>query len=190
MHNVKMIITLGICVVFLGAHAHAEDTGEETRAAPVHTLQVEALGAALGYPFPAVFYELALSGVAFRIGGAIQPDSYNGVTMVNTPLSVSYIGLKSASGMHALEVGAGIGILANVRSDNYDGYGDWYGLDGTGCDSRNDSCEPGTTDLKMTLHAILGYRLQFSFFQFRFGLSPSVAAGIWPLPHLSLGLSL
>ena len=187
MSHMKTASIMGLMTLFLGLNAHAKSQGQLTQ---THTVQIEALGAGIGYPFPSVFYELALSQFAFRIGGSVQPDSYNGVTMINTPLSISYIGLASSSRMHALEVGAGIGLLANVRSDDYDGYGDWYGLDGTHCDSRNDSCEPGTTDLKLTLHAVLGYRLHISFFQFRIGLSPSIAAGFWPLPHLSFGFTI
>ena len=185
-----IVITLVIMSVSVNIHAKKPITKKPINVKRTHTLQVEALGIALGYPLPALFYEFALPQISFRIGGAIQHDSYNGITMINTPLSVSYIGLKRASGTHALEVGAGIGILANVRSDDYDGYGDWYGFDGTNCDSRNHSCKPGTTDLKMTLHMVLGYRLQLPSFQFRLGFSPSIAADFWPFPHLSLGFTI
>lgn len=176
-----------IMTVGLG-DAWAEDFGgnSEPVEAPKNTIYVESLGGAVAYPLPSVNYERVMSAFSVRLGLAVQPDSYNGVTLFALPLTVNWIGLKSASGVHQLELGVGALILVNQRSESYDGYGDWFGFDGTHCDD----CEPGTTDIGIGAHCVIGYRMQLPAFQLRVGLSPSLLFGaLIPFPHLSAGYS-
>ena len=168
------------------ALAQAPGSDAERAESPKNTIYLEAVGGAVAYPLPSVNYERAMSDINVRVGFAVQPDSYNGVTLFAVPLTVNWIGLKSASGIHRLELGAGVLILANHRSGNYRGYGDWFGFDGSFCEH----CRPGTTDTRVGIHGVIGYRMQLAWFQFRVGLSPALLSGtLVPVPHLSIGYS-
>ena len=179
-----------VCALVAGgigdALAQAPGSGAERAESPKNTIYLEGGGGAVGFPLPSVNYERVMSAISVRAGLAVQPDSYNGVTLFAVPLTVSWIGLKSASGVHQLELGVGALILANQRSDSYEGYGDWFGFDGSFCDD----CEPGTTDTTIGVHGVIGYRMQLARFQLRAGLSPALLFGrVLPVPHLSFGYS-
>ncbi len=178
-NNILCSGALGIALFALGT--------AEAQAEAQNNIFIEGGGAAVAFPLPSVNYERVIKpGMSVRAGLAMQPDSYNGVTLIGVPLTVNYTGLRSGSGIHQLELGLGGLLLANKRSDTYDGYGDWFGFDGTFCDE----CEAGTTDVAFGIHGVIGYRLQLPKFQLRAGLSPALLFGKpLPIPHLSLGYS-
>jgi hypothetical protein len=181
-----LLLILGALMSVGIGDAVAKDTGagSELEDSPKNAIYVEAVGGALGFPLPSLNYERMFSTMGVRAGLAVQPDSYNGVTMFAIPLTIHWVGLKSSSGVHRLELGLGALLLANHRDDSYHGYGDWFGYDGTNCDD----CEPGTTDTTVGFHGVVGYRMQMNWFQLRVGLSPTLLFGKFlPVPHLSAG---
>jgi hypothetical protein len=97
------------------------------------------------------------------------------VTLISVPISVTYLGIKSKSNHHILELGLGTTVLIAGGKITFLGATVFAGAGATGW-----------------LHAIVGYRLQAGAFQFRAGFSPLIDfedGGVIPLPHLSLGAS-
>ena len=159
---------------------------------PGNTIYAEGLGAGFLYSFN---YERVLPlDFAVRVGfgylgiGATVTDEETGATaegnvgFFTVPITASYLGLRSDSGVHIFELGLGVTIAGLTASASAD-------VPLAGSVFAEDSA------MTAVPHFVLGYRLQLGFLQLRGGFSPLItvvdgSVGVVPLPHVSMGLSL
>ena len=157
---------------------------------PNNAVYIEGLGAGFLYGFNyerLLPYDLALRvGFGYLgIGMSVYDAEANTTTNTNVgffsvPITASYLGLRSDSGVHIFELGLGVTIAGLSASADVD-----IPLVGSLFHESVMTAAP---------HLVIGYRVQLGFFQLRGGLTPLLVfvdgdVGVIPMPHLSMGVS-